>query len=273
MRLNFSSNIKLAYTTAFVILLLSANAFAQPGKSATQSAPQADEKAEKVLQRGIEALGGSNYLNVRSSIGRGFFTQFKDGASSLPMSFVDYVIYPDRERTEFKGTGTRVIQVNTGDTGWVFDGTAKNIKDMTKEQATDFRQAMRTSFENLLRGWWRKEGAKLSYIGRREAGIGMRNEAVRLAYPDGFTIEFEFGARDALPAKIIYKKKTEEGEEVTEEDRLAQLVSTGGVTAPFIIDHYRAGVQMSRVNYQSIEFNATIPDSLFARPANIKALK
>ena len=268
-RFRFEGSSVLSMTLALLIVF-GANA---RGQSAPEKTAGGDEKAEKVLQRGIEVLGGGNYLNVRSTIARGFFTQFKEGASSLPMSFVDYVSYPDKERTEFKGTGVRVVQVNVGDTGWLFDGATKSIKDMTNEQAADFRQAMRTSFENLLHGWWRKEGAKLSYIGRREAGIGTRNEAVRLSYPDGFVIEFEFGGRDGLPAKIIYKKKSAEGEDVAEEDRLAQLVATGGVTAPFIIDHYRAGVQTSRVNYQSIEFNASIPDSLFARPANIKAIK
>ena len=45
------------------------------------------------------------------------------------------------------------------------------------------------------------------------------------------------------------------------------------VRIPFIVDHYRAGVQSSRVNYDAVEFNAQVPDSLFAKPADIKAIK
>ncbi|HYE64490.1 MAG TPA: hypothetical protein VD966_02840 [Pyrinomonadaceae bacterium] len=235
--------------------------------------PQAEEKIEQILRRAVEALGGSNYLNVRSVIGRGLFTQFKDGLPVVPAKFVDYLVYPDKERTEFRGGGLKIIQTNVGETGWLYDGATKTLKDMKPEQVEDFKRAMRTSVENLLRGWWRKEGAKLSYAGRREAGLARRNETVRLTYPDGFSVEFEFGARDGLPAKVIYKRKNAEDEEVTEEDRLAQFVNIGGVTAPFIIDHYRAGVQSSRINYESIEFNPSIPDSLFARPADAKALK
>jgi hypothetical protein len=73
--------------------------------------------------------------------------------------------------------------------------------------------------------------------------------------------------------KIQYKRTNAEGEEVAEEDRLAQHLKIAGVTVPFIIDHYIAGAQMSRINYQSIEFNPPIADTLFARPANVKAIK
>lgn len=232
-----------------------------------------DPKAEQVLERALKALGGDNYLNVRSVAARGYYTQFKEGASGLPLSFVDYIVYPDRERTEFKGAGVKVIQTNTGDTGWLYDGQAKTLQDMTREQVEDFRFAMRTNIDYLLRGFWRKDGAKLSYIGRREAGLARRNETIRLTYTDGLMVEFEFGAQDGLPAKALYKKKNKEGAETQEEDRFAQFVSIEGVMIPFIIDHFRDGAQSSRINYQSVELNRALSDSLFARPANAKAVK
>lgn len=269
--------IRFARAVAPVILLTLVTAlaaFAQSGAAAqAQQTPAAEEKAEQILKRAVDVLGGSNYLNVRTVVGRGLYTQFKEGQSGLPAKFTDYIIYPDRERTEFRGEGMRVIQTNAGDKGWVYDGASKTLKDMTPEQVEDFRFGVRTSVDNLLRGSWRKEGAKLSYVGRREAGLAKRNETVRLVYPDGLSAEFEFGAKDGLPAKVIYKRKNKAGEEVTEEDRFAQQVTIDGVITPFIIDHYRAGVQSSRINYESVEFNRPLDDSLFARPANAKAVK
>lgn len=245
----------------------------QPPPAAATAAAATDEKAEQVLKRALEAMGGSAYMSVRSVVGQGLFTPYRDGQSTIPVKFVDYIVYPDRERTEFRGQGLKIIQTNTGDTGWVYDGESKTLKDVTPQQVTDFRLSLRASFDNLLRGVWRKEGARLSYIGRREAGLGQRNEAVRLVYPDDLTIEFEIGARDARPAKIIYKRKDAKGEEVQEEDRLAQHVTVNGILAPFIIDHYRNGVQSSRINYESIEFNAPVADTLFTRPASAKDIK
>ncbi len=235
-------------------------------------------KAEQIVARGLEVVGGGNYLNVKTVLGKGFYTAFIDGMSQLPARFVDYIAYPDRERTEFFASGIRTIQTNSGDTGWFFDGATKSIHDMKPEQIVDFKRGMRTSVENLLHGWWRKEGATLSYVGRREAGLAKRNEVVRLTYPEGFWIEYEFGARDGVPAKMIYKKSkkkidSDEVVETTEEDRIAKTMDIGGITAAWIIDHFVEGIQTSRVNYESIEYNKPFADPLFTKPANIKALK
>lgn len=266
-------------TFTFVVLLgaLSIALVAQTIEPPKQPAPP-DPKAEAILSRAIEVLGGSNYLNVKTVVGRGFYTSFEQGMSQLPARFLDYIVYPDRERTEFTSAGIKTIQTNDRETGWFYDGGPKALSDMKASQIESFKRSMRTSVENVLRGWWKKEGAILTYVGRREAGLARRNETVRLTYPDGFWIEYEFAAKEGLPAKVIYKRTrtkadSDETEEITEEDRLAKPITVAGVTAPFVIDHFINGTQTSRINYESIEYNQPLPDSLFQKPANIKALK
>jgi len=210
--------------------------------------------------------------------GRGIFSPYKDGVSQLPTKFVDYIAYPDKERTEFTSSSGHIIQTNSSGKGWIFDGAAKRLKDQDAALLDDFKVSMRTSVENLFHGWWKKEGAALSYVGRREAGVGRRNEAVRVTYPDGFWVEYEFGAQDGLPAKVIYqrtqkKADTEETEAVTQEDRLQKPITIDGVTTFFVIDHFANGVQTSRINYDSVEYNHSLSDSLFDKPASIKGLK
>jgi hypothetical protein len=265
-------NIKLTltFTLAAVPLLVCLSLAAQQQK---QLVPHDEAKAETILKQALEAVGGQNYLNVQTVVGRGQFTQFTDGVSGLPQSFVDYIQYPEKERTEFRGAGTRVVQTNAGDSGWLFDGAAKSIKDLGKAQVDDFKLAMQTSVENLLRGGWRKQGAKLSYVGRREAGLAKRNEVVSVTYANGFTVEYEFGMKDNLPAKVLYKRTNGAGIETAEEDRFAQLLTVSGLTVPFIVDHFVDGKQSSRINYQSLEYNTKLADSIFERPANIKAIK
>lgn len=248
------------------------------GTAAPADQPSGEAKAEAIIKSATAAVGGDAYLKVHSVVGRGFYTTYQDGASLLPTRFLDYIVFPDKERTEFTTRGVRVINTNTGATGWLYDGATKSLHDLKPEQVEDFKRAMRTSVENVLRGWWRKEGATLSYVGRREAGLAKRNETVRLTYPDGFWIEFEFGAKDGLPAKVIYKRTrakadSDETEEITEEDRLAKPITISGVTAPYVIDHYIDGKQTSRINYESIEYNRSLPDSLFVKPANAKSVK
>ena len=264
----------------FVFLLgiaLPLSIVGQTVETPKQPAPP-DPKAEAILARAIEVLGGSNYLNVKTVVGRGFYTSFEQGMSQLPARFLDYIVYPDRERTEFTSGGIKTIQTNDRETGWLYDGGPKALSDMKASQIESFKRSMRTSVENVLRGWWKKEGATLTYVGRREAGLARRNETVRLTYPDGFWIEYEFAAKEGLPAKVIYKRTrtkadSNETEEITEEDRLAKPITVAGVTSPFVIDHFINGTQTSRINYESIEYNQPLPDSLFQKPANIKALK
>ena len=260
--------------TLVALVIAAVSGVAQPERAAAKS----DEKAEQIVQKAIQAVGGDAYLKVQTVVARGLFTDYPGGAPGIPLKFIDYISYPDRERTEFAGGGNRIIQTNEHDHGWLFDAAAKTIKDQTPKQVEDFRTGLRTSMENLLHGWWRKEGAKLGYVGRREAGLGRRNETVKLTYPDGFWIEYEFAATDGSPAKVIYKRKqknpdNEQIEEFTEEDRLLKPISISGITVPFVVDHFRNGVQTSRISDESIEFNKSVPDSLFTKPASIKAVK
>jgi hypothetical protein len=241
--------------------------------AASNAKPAEDEKAIAILARAVEVMGGRAYSEVKSITSSGYFTQFRDGVGSLPVKFQDYTVFPNSERTEFSGSGVKSIQVNVGSGGWVADLKMKKLTDATAQEVEDFRLTLRTSLDSALRGWWRTERATLSYVGRREAGLARRNEAVRLKYPDGFEVEFEFDAKDGTPSKAKYRKQNAEGDQVEEEDRYAQFQTIGSVSTPFIIDHYRAGGQSSRVNYDSVEFNRSVPDSLFTKPDDIKKVK
>ena len=268
----------LIFTALATLILSLICSLAAAQTTAVDPKVSSTEKAEQIIKRAIEAVGGSAYLNVHTVTGRGFFTPFHDGVSQVPTKFLDYIVFPDKERTEFTSNGIRTVQANFGNEGWIFDGAVKTLNDQKPEQIEDFKFGFRTSVENILRGVWKSEGAKLSYIGRREAGLAKRNETVRLTYPDGFWIEYEFGAKDGFPAKILYLRKhknadTGESDENPEADVLAKPITIAGVTAPWIIDHFIAGKQTGRIAYESVDYNKPVPDSLFVKPASVKAFK
>lgn len=248
----------------FVFLILSVCVSAQTAKS--------DEKAEAIIKRAVENLGGEKYLQVKSQIGRGKFHTLRDGALLSYQTFVDVIVYPDKERTEFKLGSVKNVQTNAGDTGWVFDGAAQTLGEQSKEDVERFKFGIRTSLDYLLRGYWRGK-ADLMYAGKREAGIGKRNEVVRLVFGEDFSVEFEFAASDGIPIKAVYKREVADKDAIKEEDRYAQFVDIQGIKAPFIVDHFTNGVQTSRINYESMEFNRAVSDSIFAKPSSAKELK
>lgn len=230
-----------------------------------------DEKAEAVLKKVVEKLGGDNYLKVKSIVGRGKFSVIRDGTAVSYQSFTDVLVYPDKERTEFKEGGVKTVQTNVGDTGWIFDGAAETIGVQNKAQIENFKRGVRVSLDNLLRGYWRGTGT-LSYGGKRPASLGKRSEVVKLTFEDGFTVEFEF-TDEYFPLKAIYKRLNSDKEEIKEEDRYAQFVDISGIKTPFIVDHFTNGQQTSRINYETIEINKTVPDAIFTKPNSPKELK
>ena len=253
------------FVTFLVIFVFASAAFGQ-------SNPSDGPTADAVIQKAVQELGGDRYRNVASQIGYGKFSIMKGGVNVSFQSFIDVIVFPDKERTEFKALGVKHVQTNTGSTGWVFDGDQELIKVQTEKQVTNFKRGVRTSLDNLLRGYW-KGDAELTYVGRRPGTLGKRNDVLRLTYKDGFVVEFEFTADEGIPVKALYKTTNAEGEEVKEEDRYAQFIETSGIKAPYIIDRFTKGVHASRINFETIEYNRPVPDSIFAKPSDIKALR
>jgi hypothetical protein len=268
--LTFSVFSLCAFAFAGELKPLQSEFFTNFQKSRTDDS-KTDEKAEAVLRKAVERLGGEKYLQVKSQIGRGRFSVMRENVVVSFQSFVDVIVFPDKERTEFKGLGAKNVQTNVGKSGWIFDGEAQTVKDQDEAQIENFRRGIRVSLDNLLRGYWRGD-AVLSYVGRRQASIGKRNDVVKLTYSDDFWVEFEF-TDEGLPAKAIYKMMNADGEEIKEEDRYAQFVDVQGVKTPFIIDRFTNNVHGSRINFESVEFNKSIPDSIFAKPGNAKEVK
>src|ERR1044071_6805702 len=93
---------------AIFALAIAPRAFAQTETPATSN----DDKAEQIIQRALQVVGGHRYVQVKTVIGRGLFTDYHDGVSGIPMKFIDYIAYSDKERTEFSGGGAENIYNN-----------------------------------------------------------------------------------------------------------------------------------------------------------------
>lgn len=229
-------------------------------------------KAESVIRQAIKARGGDAYLGVRTVMSRGTHTPFLKGVSGIPSSFVDYIVYPDRERTEFGKGDNKFIQTNSVSSGWIYDGAQKLIRDQTEDQIRNFQQAIRHDLDNLLRNRWREPGAKLIYIGRREAWKNTFSEAVQIDSSDGTSVILHFDTRTRLPMMTEYKT-VREGATVNNQARFFRWVEFGGIMFPTIQDFYRDGQQSGRASFDEVSFNIDIPEKLFVKPSNIKDVK
>lgn len=229
-------------------------------------------RAQALIQDAIKARGGDAYLAVRTIISQGQFTQFEKGISGLPRSFIDYIAYPDRERTEFGKGNDKYIQTNSGAAGWIYDAPQKMIRDQTDEQIKSFQQGFRHDLENLLRQSWQETGAKLVYLGRREPWRNTFSEAIRVDFADQTSVTLHFDPRTKLPLMSEYKSVSAD-KTTDDQTRYFRWVEFGGIMFPTIQDFYREGQQTARVNYDTVRFNESIPEKLFTKPASIKEVK
>ncbi|MFN0084489.1 MAG: hypothetical protein ACKVX9_03800 [Blastocatellia bacterium] len=236
--------------------------------------PRNREIGVELLKQAIAARGGDRYLGFRTVLTNGQFTPYDKGISQSPVQFIDWIVYPDKERTEF-GKGKkkdRRIQVNVGKTGWVYDGDAQTLKDQTGEQIRAHLEGLEFDIDRVLRSSWKEPGAEVRFAGREELRPGERADVVEVKLTSGSLLALWLDRSTHLPISLVYER-TEEAKLSKREVRFFQYIVYDGVRFPNIVDFYRDGLQESRINFQSVKIDAPMPEELFAKPVNIKAVK
>ncbi len=256
-----------------LVLLFSFTCFAQKADPADASNA---EKAQKILQQVIEARGGAKFLSYQTIQSSGQWSQYHEGMSNDPIPFIDYVIFPDKERTEFgkaKKKKDRRLNVNTGATGWVYDGEAETLKEQTPAQLTDFKESRESDLDALLKSAGTSKDVTVTFYGREETKPGERADVLTFKVKSGREFFLQIDPQTKLPMTLSYEKTG--GEKGTEkyEFRFNQYVAYDGVKFPNIVDLYKDRLQISRVNNVSIKLDVPIPETLFVKPASAKEVK
>lgn len=255
----------------FLALSASLTAFAQ---RADPRDPKNVELGAELLKKAVAARGGDRYLAFKAILTTGQFTSFDKGVSTTPRQFMDWIVYPDKERTEF-GKGKkkdRIIQVNAGKTGWIYDGDAQTLKDQSDQQIKTHLEGIEFDIDRILRSSWKEPGAEVWFWGREEIRPGERANVVEIKLKNDLLIYLWLDRNTNLPMSLIYEK-TEEGALVKRETRYFQYIDYENVKFPNIVDFYRNGVQEGRINLQSAKLDPPITEDLWVKPASIKAIK
>lgn len=239
-----------------------------------QEQPESDPvKGAALISDVIKARGGNAYLQIKGLISRGDFTAYDKGVSGDPVTFVDYIVYPSRERTEFGKGDNKFVQSNSESANWVYDGAQKMIRDQKDEQIKQYQQSSRYDMDNLIRVASKGQAeVKVAFIGHREIWRNTFADSVRIEYPDGGFAILNIDSRSKLPVSTEYKTVGEQGP-VNNEARFFRWVTFGGVLFPTLQDFYRDGKQTARVSFDDVQSNAPVPDKLFQKPMNIKEVK
>jgi hypothetical protein len=229
------------------------------------SEDQPVKKARNLLTQMIEAMGGQNYMDIRTVEQTGLSYSFYNGKpDSLGTEFYRILKFPDKERVEL--TKKRdVIYIENGDNGYEVSYKGATLQD--PKTWHDYVRRRNFSIDTLLREWLKQQGTQIYYEGTSIAEqrmadvvsiVNAKNESASI-FIDQVThlpIKKTFVYRDPLD-----RQKDEEGE------IYGNWRVEGGLNTPHSIVRTHNGDYTNQRFIKTITFNVAAADSLFtAKP-------
>jgi len=182
------------YALTFLLLTTLAAAQASSGGQSSAAAPPASSdqesatKARRIIDQGIQALGGQAYLTWRTQTSEGRSYSFHHGEpNSLGTLFWRFREYPDKERVEL--TKKRdIFEIFNGDKG--YEVTYRGVRDLDdKTELQPYLRRHHYALDIVMREWLNAPGVAFFYEGQTVAAqketdqvtiMNSKNEAVTL---------------------------------------------------------------------------------------------
>lgn len=226
--------------------------------SANSGISVADEdtrKAKMVVQQGIQALGGSAYLDIHDIEQQGRAWGFHHGQNTGGELFWSFYEYPDKQRVEY--TKERdIARVYVGDTG--YEITYRGVHPVEEKDMTDYRRQRHYALDVVLHQWVNDPKVVFLYEGDAIAAqhsatqvtlINAKNEAVTL----------DFDTQTHLPVRKAFEwRDPVDRQKNLEEEIYDNYKPVSGVMVPFNVTRLFNG----DMSHQRFLFTVTINQGL-----------
>src|SRR5262245_46796358 len=218
---------------------------------------QDEEKIQKLVRDGIEAMGGDTFLRVDDIVSEGNYFMFdRDGNSSGLIKYNDYTKLPDRSRNELgnrkKERDIVVFNLEKGE-GWILEGQ-KDTRDATPDEMKEFRNVVKHSFDLIFRIRYKDPANKLFYLGGGE-GSDSRLDVVKLLDPENDEVTIYFDRLSKLPTKIEYRGLDKRGVQLRQVQEFSQWHVIQGIKTPLRTDSFVNGRKSSQLFVVKISYN------------------
>jgi len=239
---------------------------AAPANSRPSTLPvRIEPKAQQILDRTIQALGGAAFLNARTLTTHGTLGSGEAGI----VYFDSQVQFPDKRRLSYglAKKGKPIVVINNGDQGWEIDRMGTVTLDSEDIRAWRFNN--RYSLENIFRLRIREPGTLV-----QTAGVDFVDN-VTVNVLDMFDatenqIKLYLSTQTGLPVQISYRKWNAQINDWDEySDVYGNYATYQGIAVPKQISHLRNGRRVSEVFRDSAVFNETYPPAIFEDPSAV----
>lgn len=247
-----------------IVSAAQATAPSQASSPSGQTAPTANENAAKaraILDRAIQTLGGSAYLNIQDMSQQGRTYSFHRGEATGPGApFWRFVKYPDRERIEL--TKQRdIAYVYNGIKG--YEITFKGTTGLDAKILADYLRRRDHSLDAVLRRWINEPGVALFYEGAAVAADKPADQVTILnSKNDSVTLYID--SNQHLPVKKVFTwRDPEDNLRNTEEEIYDAYRPTQGIMTPYSISRFYNGEMSNQRFLNTVTYNNGLADSMF----------
>jgi len=224
---------------------------------------QSAAKAKDLIQKAVQALGGSEYLAVRDATCSGRIGSFGHSGDLMGYEkFIDYSKLPDKDRSE-NLPKRNIIEIKNGDKGWVLD--RGGVSEADEVSIAEFQEDIKTDIDNVLRDRWKEPGTILRYLGPDVVDL---KEADWIEFVDNEnrSIRIAFAKATHLPLRKVLVTR-DPGTRMRSEtiEYYSNYHPIGGVIQPFQVTRERNGQKIYQAFIEECKFNTNPADSLFTK--------
>jgi hypothetical protein len=224
---------------------------------------QSAAKAKQIIGQGIEALGGTAYLNVRDTTCTGRLGSFDHSGQVTGFGhFIDYTQGPTKERQE-NLPKRNIIEVYNGDKGWELD--RGGVSPAPRVDLAEFQEGVKKDIDNILRHRIHEPGMNFSFAGDDLVDLKPA-QWVELVDSDNRTIKIAFDSDSHLPVRKTVDTRDPrtqmKGQEI---EYYSNYHPISGIQTAFQIARERNGIKIFQAFIDKCEYNTNLADSLFTK--------
>ena len=215
---------------------------------------------DEIINKHLEATGHQNLLKKNSLTAKGKIVQ---GQNQFP--FISYSKRPDKFRMDGTIQGYTFTQAYDGETGWVVN-PLMGIKEPMKLPPSETENLkFQSDFDGLIYNH-REKNYTLEYIGNDEAS-GTAAFVILLTKASGDSMYIYLDTENYLTLET--RSKASVGGESRYLDNIySDYREVDGILSAFDVKTQVEGITLSQLIYDSYDYSAEVPDSVFTFKVN-----
>lgn len=243
------------------------------------------DRAKRVVNEAIQALGGDAFLHMQDRVeyGRAYsFYRSELTGLSLAKIYTRYLSpapgqLGQRERDSFGKVDARSkelsesnAQLFTEEGAWEI--TFRGVRPLDEERYANYKDNVLHNVFYILRQRLNEPGLTL-YAQDSDFYEHRPVEVIEITDADNRTVTVYFDKLNKLPVRQSFRRRNPEFKDFdTETSEFAKYREVKGITWPTVIIRARNGDKTFELYSESLDFNQSLTDNLFTLPANSKML-